>query len=235
MTYAIYDGNVLIADKMVSQRVGDHLIGRKPIDAKGHIRLAAAGSSVEIKYSDCKKIVFPRAGTYTGKKINCIVAAGTITNLGELIDYLNRGSDLNEYVRMEACIQPKEERRFFIPGNQLLVIMEGGEACIIENCNGGLGNRTELPLHIGSGTYWVEGLTSLFDSDKCTKLTALEAHTYASNMDKNVTMTFDYYVPSTGKLVNDQLLTDRQRSQILKRLQPRIDITIIPKEITVVN
>lgn len=235
MTYAVYDGNVLIADKMVMQRVGAHLIGRKPLDANGYILLHAGGTDVSIKYSDCKKIVFPKAGTYAGKKIVCIVAAGTITNFGELIDYLNRGSDLNDYVRMEACIQPKDERRFFIPGNQLLVILEGGEGHVIENAKDGLGNRSELPLHIGSGTYWVEGLTSLFDESKGADLTALEAHTYASNMDKHVTMLFDYYVPSTGKLVNDQLLTDRQRGQILKRLQARVDITIIPKEFAVVN
>jgi len=233
MTYAIYDGNVLIADKMIIQSVGANLTGRRPVDDNGHIQLKKAGSVIDIRYSDCKKIMFPAKGLAKGKKITCMVAAGTVTNLGEILDFLNRGGDLDQYVRAEISIQPKSARRFFNGSGKLLVITECGHAQVIEATDAGIVINTELPLHIGSGAHWVNNLNSQFTDDA--GIAALDAHTYASNMDKGVSMSFDYYNPKTGVLVTDQLLSKRQRKQILERLQARIDITVIPKEMTFVN
>lgn len=233
MTYVVYDGTILIADKMVQQTVGSYLFGRKPRREDGTVNQHKAGTPVTIKYSDCLKIIKPAAGTYEGKKIVRLAAAGLVTNLGEVIEYLERGGELNDYILSEVCIQPKTARRFFVEGNQLLVITEDGKGAMIQPNKSGIGHYDQMPIHIGCGAAWVGDLLTLSRDD--TKITSLEAHTYASNMDTGVSMSFDYYVPKTDVEVLNQTLTHKQRSKILHKLQSQIDITPIPVEVSYVN
>lgn len=228
MTYAIYDGNALIADRLVMLTIGDHVLGRKQLCADGYPLAKESASPVESCFNDCKKIMRLKKGTFNGKPLKCIVAAGVMTHIHNLLVYLEGGYDLMHWVTVESAMA-SEDRLFFTGGNQLIAITEDNVGHKFTSVRDGIKIDNNHPMQIGSGSTWVDSYTSVLPV-QTKPLTSLEAHTYASNVDHYVSMRFDYYMPKTDTLVYDQLLSTKQRAAILKKLQGRIDISHIPHE-----
>ncbi|QBJ02916.1 hypothetical protein MZD04_gp390 [Pseudomonas phage Psa21] len=218
MTYIVYDGKTLIADKLMSQGVGSYALGRKPRTAGGFV-VNRPGKKVDVYYNDTEKVIFLRKGLYEGKEIKCLAMAGQIVNLGELISYLEQGHDLDHYLDCEAAVYPVKERRNFGPGNSITVVMKDGAGYNFHHVSDGIDRvmSSKGLIHGGAGVSWVNGINPHLS----TPLTALEAFVIGSHYSSVVSEEFDYYCSVTNEYKKNQKLSMRQRESILARVQSR--------------
>jgi hypothetical protein len=231
MTYVIYDGKTLIADKLLKQSVGTYMCTRREPDEEGFYRPHGSSKAVPVYYRDACKIIPLRNGKFLGKKIKVLAVAGTITNLEEMLSALEAGCDLDAYMTVDVNIQPVSARRMFSGKTSIMVITDDNVGAIFTAHGRNINRHDELPLHMGCGTDVVNGVNYHLKEN----MTALEAHTMASTHDRQVSLEFDYYIPATGKLVRDQLLTTRQRESILKKIQSRVNVVDEPIARTYIN
>jgi ATP-dependent protease HslVU (ClpYQ) peptidase subunit len=220
MTYIVYDGKTLIADKLMRQTIGTNTIGRKPVKKSGYVDFRRAAKGVDVYYNDVSKLIFPENATFNGKKISVVSFAGSVGNTSELLNALAAGVDLDAYTRVEVNIRPNSARRVFNGATSMMVVTEDGEGTVITSNGSHINSSTELPMHLGSGRAAVDGVNPLLDKS----MTSLECFVIASNHCDTVSHEFDYYVPATKAYVKDQRLTERQNKQILNKIQARIDL-----------
>lgn len=231
MTYIIYDGKTLIADKLVKQAVGGYMGARRIRDEDGFYKPVGTSKTVSVYYNDACKIFPLRKGTFLGQKIKVLAFAGTINNIEELLSAVEAGCDLDAYMTVDVNIQPNSQRRIFNGKTSMMVITEDNQGAVFTSNGKNIGKVDSLPLHIGCGVSTVDGINYLLD----TRVTALEAHTLASTHDEEVSVEFDYYIPETGTFVQNQVLSHRQREHILKKIQGRINVVAKPVNSRYIN
>ncbi|MNC15766.1 hypothetical protein D3C87_1150050 [compost metagenome] len=231
MTYVIYDGKTLIADKLVKQTVGGYMCGRRQRDAEGFYKPTGSSSTVPIYYRDACKIFLMREGKFLGQKIKAIAIAGTINNVEEMLNAVEAGCDLDSYMTVDVNIQPNSARRIFNGKTSIMVITEDNVGAVFTSNGRTIHKHDGPPMHMGCGAEVVNGINYHLEKPA----TALEAHTLASTHDEQVSLEFDYYIPETGTFVRDQKLSDRQRKHILKKIQSRINVVTEPLNSTYIN
>uniref|UniRef100_A0AB39CCD6 Phage protein n=1 Tax=Pseudomonas phage RVTF4 TaxID=3236931 RepID=A0AB39CCD6_9VIRU len=239
MTYIVNDGKTMIADCLVVERnTGTRTLGRLPTLENGYLDLHGQAKGVDVYYNDCHKIIFHPTATHEGKRIKTMAFAGSVGNVWDLLNALDAGVDLADWFKVEVNIQPVEERRLFNGETSMMFTLEDGEIFIARLRGKSIDLSNMRWAHLGSGIDAVnsanEFIPNRFKGEN-TELTALEAFAIACAHTNNVSRKFDYFIHATGEYKQNQELSTKQLKWILARVQKRMDLTRIYKDIQYAN
>jgi len=240
MTYIVADRHFIIADRLVQTIEGNNIVGRQQPNDDGSMDFHKRHPGKTTWHNDCLKLYTLPKGKYNGEAIKLIALAGDARNELDMFGALTQGVDLSDYMKVEANIQPKSERRIFSGATTVLVHTEEGTHHILSADNGDRIEHARFKnfAHMGSGVHAVNGIRFNIPKTQekgATRLTALEAFVIAAAKTDTVSRNFDTYEIATGKLTYDRRLSERQMEFILKRVQSRIDLSGVEAELKYLN
>lgn len=238
MTYIVFDGTTVIADRIVSLQSGSGVFGRREIRKDGMVSMSKSAPAHEVYFNDTSKLIFPPKATYKGEKIKLFALAGSAGPLASLSGALLHEVDLDDIMKVDVSIMPPERRYFFNGKSNYFILTEDGKGHHAYRNEDSISCDNVRWAHLGSGRPVVDSVRTFIPGilqDTAPDLTALEAFVLAAGQTETVSMNFDYYHIPTGEYKTNQQLSERQMEIIMNRIQSRIKLSEMYEDLPYVN
>lgn len=212
MTTIFSDGNFLIADKKTTVTVDNK-------DARG----GSTGKTSTIYLENCPKIIIPDEKVTCkiglrgkAREVAALAFAGDSSYCHKVMTCVDKGYDLYDVMYLGGAFYAKD------PGHVVAICKDGTTIRVASNKNAtgtttkATGARNGLILGAGSGFHTIE---HALKNMNITKLSAMDAFTYAAFCDQFSNTRCDVYSLKENKLFTDVRIARQNVDKVLKLLR----------------